>query len=274
MVTPQQVARLETYVKTWHLTPDGEAFPSLAGVLMPVSYQGQPAMLKIAHGEEEQRGAHLMVWWGGDGAARVLAHEGDALLMERATGGTSLVEMARDGRDDEASRILVAVATRLHAPRETPLPGTLVPLARWFAALEPAAARHGGILNASDAAARRLLAQPREVVALHGDIHHGNVLDFGARGWLAIDPKGLIGERGYDFANIFCNPDLEIAASPGRLARQVTVVAEAASLERDRLLKWILAYAGLSAAWSLEDGDDPQTALAVAELAAAELGSA
>ena len=50
------------------------------------------------------------------------------------------------------------------------------------------------------------------------------------------------------------------------------VVARAAGLERTRLPRWILAYAGLSAAWSLEDGDEPALALVVAELAAAELG--
>ena len=108
---------------------------------------------------------------------------------------------------------------------------------------------------------------------LHGDIHHGNILDFGPRGWLAIDPKGLIGERGFDYANLFCNPEAEIAIAPGRLARQVDVVAEAAGLDRRRLLKWIMAYAGLSAAWFLEDGEweAATTPLAVAELAAAEL---
>jgi streptomycin 6-kinase len=45
------------------------------------------------------------------------------------------------------------------------------------------------------ATARELLAKPSEVVVLHGDIHRGNVLDFGPRGWLASDPKGLVGER-------------------------------------------------------------------------------
>ena len=97
------------------------------------------------------------------------------------------------------------------------------------------------------------------------------MLNFGARGWLAIDPKGLAGERGFDLANLFCNPDLRTATAPGRLARQATVVAKVAGLERGRLLRWILAWAGLSAAWTLEDGDDPEVALAVAELAAAEL---
>jgi streptomycin 6-kinase len=146
-------------------------------------------------------------------------------------------------------------------------------LARWFEALEPAA-RHrgvpsGGILSQAAATARALLAEPRDVVVLHGDLHHGNVLDFGPRGWLAIDPKRLLGERGFDFANIFCNPDPAIATAPGRLARQATVVAEAAGLERKQLLKWILAWAGLSAVWFLEDGVKPELDLTVAEIAAA-----
>ena len=107
---------------------------------------------------------------------------------------------------------------------------------------------------------------------LHGDIHHGNVLDGEERGWLAIDPKGLFGERGFDYANIFCNPDGSIALREGRLARQLEVVSEAASLERRRMLEWILAYAGLSAAWSLtSETEQPEVALGVAQIAAAEL---
>jgi streptomycin 6-kinase len=144
-------------------------------------------------------------------------------------------------------------------------------LPRWFAALEPAAARHGGILSLAAATARELLAEPQEVVVLHGDIHHGNVLDFGSRGWLAIDPKRLAGERGFDFANLFCNPDIAVATAPGRLARQASVVADVAGLDRRRLLRWILAWAGLSAAWYLEDEEPAELPLTVARLAAAEL---
>jgi streptomycin 6-kinase len=119
--------------------------------------------------------------------------------------------------------------------------------------------------------ARELLDAPQEVGVLHGDLHHGNVLDFGPRGWLAIDPKGLVGERGFDFANIFCNPDAAVALAPGRLARQTSIVADAAGLDRTRLLQWIVACAGLSAAWIMGDGDHPVLELAVAESAAAEL---
>jgi streptomycin 6-kinase len=117
-----------------------------------------------------------------------------------------------------------------------------------------------------------LLASEREVAVLHGDIHHRNILDFGERGWLAIDPKGYLGDRGFDYANLFCNPDHGTATAPGRLARRIEVVAAAAGLERKRLLRWILAWAGLSATWHLADGTSPQTAFMVGEIAASLMG--
>jgi len=64
-----------------------------------------------------------------------------------------------------------------------------------------------------------LLADQHDVGVLHGDIHHGNILDFGPRGWLTIDPKGLIGERDFDYANLFCNPDLAHPAPSVALKR-------------------------------------------------------
>src|SRR3546814_5307028 len=105
--------------------------------------------------------------------------------------------MARNGRDDEAGRISCALAARRHAPRGKPLP-ELIPLSRWFTELWPAAAQHGGLLSTAAATARELLAEPQDVAVLHGDLHHENVLDAGPRGRLAIDPKRLAGERGFD----------------------------------------------------------------------------
>jgi streptomycin 6-kinase len=149
----------------------------------------------------------------------------------------------------------------------------LVPLTHWFEPLYQAADAHGAILRVSAAAASNLLKTQREIVGLHGDMHHGNVHNFGSRGWLAIDPKGLIAERYFDYANILCNPDEETATAPGRLTRQASVIAEAAHLDRNRLLGWIVAWAGLSAAFSLYDGLPPEGALKFAELAAAGLDS-
>jgi streptomycin 6-kinase len=258
------------YLSRWDLTPDGEPILTHSSRLLPVRRAGVPAMLKIAVEPEERWGAGLLAWWSGKGAVHVWEHEGDALLMERASGGTSLVDLVHQGCDDEASRILCGVAALLHAPRETP-PPALVPLGDWFRELFPAAAKYGGVLGQAAVTAQELLGEPSDVVVLHGDLHHGNILDAGPRGWLAIDPKRLVGERGFDFANIFCNPDWEIATAPGRLARQAQVVAKAAGLEREWLLKWVLAYAGLSAAWSLSVQQSPALALAVGALAAAEI---
>ncbi|MCJ2077612.1 APH(6) family putative aminoglycoside O-phosphotransferase [Methylobacterium sp. E-016] len=266
----------EAYLTRWGLLPDGAPIATHAAHLLPVIKDSRPAMLKLSHEADERLGGVLMEWWGGDGAARVLARDVDALLMERATGAASLTDMARHGQDDEACRILCAAAARLHAPRPKPLP-ELTPLAERFSDLWPAADRHGGILARSAETARALLAHPQEVGALHGDLHHGNVLDFGVRGWLAIDPKHLIGERGFDFANIFTNPDLAdptrpVATQPGRFTRRLDIVAAAGGLDRRRLASWVLAWAGLSASWFLGD-DDPlaETDLQIAALAAAEL---
>lgn len=264
---------LNPWLERWQLVPDGKPFATHTSALLPVLAGDLPAMLKVATEPEEARGAVVLAWWRGEGAARVLKLEGDALLMERAVGGRSLAQMAAAGEDDAATRILCATAARLHTPRPAP-PASAEPLALRFAALAPAAAREGGSLARAQAAATPLLATPREPAVLHGDLHHGNVLDFGGRGWLAIDPKGVYGERSFEFANIFCNPDEATASAPGRLARQADIVVEAAGIDRARLLTWVLAYAGLSAAWSLEDGDNPSLALAVAESAAAELAGA
>jgi streptomycin 6-kinase len=270
----EQTALFEKYLHRWNLVRDGRPIATQSSDLLPVlRNDGAPAVLKIAKCGEERLGNALMVWWNGEGAARVFAQEDDALLLERAIGDKSLTEMARSGRDSEASQIICAVAEELHTVRARTVPN-LISLTAWFGELRSAAGQYGGILAQSLQVSQELLNQPQDIVVLHGDIHHGNILDFGSRGWLAIDPKGLLGERGFDFANIFCNPDLKTAASPGRLALQATVISQAARLERRRLLKWILAYAGLSAAWSLStESENPQTALAVAHLAAGELAS-
>jgi streptomycin 6-kinase len=272
----------EKYLERWQLTPDGDPIVTRGSRLLPVRAGSVPAMLKIALDAEERFGGALMSWWGGEGAARVFAHEEDALLMERAEGTCSLLDMALTGQDDEASRIICNVVARLHAPRLSP-PPVLVPLAEWFQALPLAAVKYGGcreyhgesgdIFGRCIAVADRLLQAQQDVVVLHGDIHHRNILDFGRRGWLAIDPKRVCGERGFDYANLFCNPELATVRAPGRMARQLRVVAEAAGLEEERLLQWIAAYAGLSAAWFLEDGDTESAKgdLAVAELALGEL---
>ncbi|VVN11856.1 aminoglycoside phosphotransferase family protein [Pseudomonas fluorescens] len=81
------------------------------------------------------------------------------------------------------------------------------------------------------------------------------------------------GERGFDYANLICNPDLPTATDPARFRRQLDVIVQAARLDRRRLLQWVLAFAGLSAAWFLEDDALEQASgqLKVAQIAASML---
>ena len=102
-------------------------------------------------------------------------------------------------------------------------------------------------------------------------MHHGNVLD-SERGWLAIDPKGLIGDRGYDYANLFCYP-WDCAEAPSRFGRRARIVSALANLALPRLLNWVIAYTGVTAACALVDGKDPRRALEILEIALAERGS-
>jgi streptomycin 6-kinase len=243
----------DRYLDLWGLVPDGGPILTASGGLLPVVWHARPAMLKVATCDEERRGNALMAWWNGQGAAQVWQHDGDAILLERAQPAPSL-----------------AVA-RLHAHR-APLVPPVVPLHDWFYALLSNDADNDA-LRRSAAIARQLLAGPSvDEVMLHGDIHHGNILHFGDRGWRAIDPKGLRGERTFDYANLFCNPVHDIAVDPVRFERRIAVVADAASLDRRRLLQWILAWSGLSAVWLMEDELPADTRLAVAMLAAGALG--
>lgn len=260
----------EDYLERWALQPAGQAIVTPGSRLLPVLHNGQPAMLKIADCAEELAGAKLMVWWNGRGAARVLQHDDHAMLLEYATGKASLTQWARRNRDDRASATICETLARLHQPRDNP-PEGLLSLDIWFRDLTTPEVAHGGILAYCADTARSLLDSEQDIVVLHGDAHHGNILDFGTRGWLAIDPKFLKGERTFDYANIFPNPDAAVALEPGRLARQARLVSEFAGLDHQRLLRWIVAWAGLSAIWYQQDGMIARTPLAVARLAAAEL---
>jgi len=84
---------------------------------------------------------------------------------------------------------------------------------------------------------------------LHGDIHHRNVRQ-SARGWLAFDPKGLIGERTYDCANTLCNPVMpELVHNEARLLTNAAILADALQLDCQRVLAYTYAYACLNASW-------------------------
>ena len=253
----------EPWLTRWGLVSDGEPIRTHASRLLPVLHGRAPAMLKLPEVEDERRGYLPLEYWNGDGAARLLARSehGEAMLIERATGKRSLAAMARSGAegDDEATIILCDAIAALQKPRGL-VPVGLIPLDIWFRDLFPAAAKHGGLLVRAAAEASALLPTQQDILPLHADLHHDNVLDFGERGWLAIDPKSVIGDRAFEYTILFCDPDLAdpeppVAVAPGAFERRLEIVLAKSGLERQRLLRWIIAWCGLSAAWFLEDED-------------------
>lgn len=270
----------EPWLTRWELVPDGAPIATRGSLLLPVLQDSAPAMLKLPACEDERRGYLPLEFWSGDGAARLLARSenGGAMLIERATGRRSLAAMARSGAkgDDEATAILCDAIAALQKPRGA-APAGLIPLDIWFKDLFPAAARHGGLLARAAAEASALLPAQREILPLHADLHHDNVLDFEGRGWLAIDPKSVIGDRAFEYTILFCDPDLAdpeppVAVAPGIFERRLEIVLAKSGLVRKRLLRWIVAWCGLSASWFMADGDPlAEVNLAVAKRAIAAL---
>src|SRR3989304_2650161 len=128
---------------------------------------------------------------------------------------------------------------QLHRPRSAP-PAELVCLRTWFADLLQPRAALPPLLEQCRSLAERVLQEEHEIRPLHGDLHHDNVLDFGARGWLAIDPKRLLGDRAFDYTTMFSNPDLcgpgiHVATRPERFAARLEQVSALAGLGRARL---------------------------------------
>jgi streptomycin 6-kinase len=256
----------------WGLIEDGEIITRQSSLLQPVIFEGTKAMLKVAMIAEERRGSALMVGWNGDGSAKVFKHQSDILLMERAIAPKSLRQMVLNGSEVEANKIVCGVVAKLHGANCRKV-DDLVPLKTWFSGLGHANAKYGGLFGLCSTVADELLNNPMDIVALHGDIHYDNILDSGKNTWVAIDPKALLGERGFDYANLFCNPTRGIALSETRLRKQVKLIAAEAGLDVTRLLQWIVAWSGLSAAWMLDDGENAQVPLTVAENALRELAA-
>jgi streptomycin 6-kinase len=107
-----------------------------------------------------------------------------------------------------------------------------------------------------------LATDSQPAVLLHGDLHHQNILRDG-EDWVAVDPKGLLGEPAAEAACLLRNPaDPALLA---RAARRAAIIAEVAGLDRLRVLAWGYAGAVIAACWAVEDGTDPAPWLAAAE---------
>lgn len=245
----------------WSLTRPTLLIETASSFVYSVERTGQPpAVLKLLKpGDDERNGGSLLIWYAGNGAAAVYGLARDAVLMELAEGET-LGDVARAGRDAEATGILCDIVQRLHAPRDATPPASLTPLRERFEALFrvgagawPRQARD--LVGRATGIAYNLFDRPIAAIPLHGDIHHDNIVS-GTRGWVAIDPKGLIGDAAYDYANSFLNPERgdDFVISAPRVISHSNIIATRTGIPRRHLLAWASAHAALSAAWDIEDG--------------------
>lgn len=241
------------WLRKWHLTPDGEALSGPNSQVLPVRRANKPLMLKAAMQPREVRAGEYLHWLGGSSSVEVLERESDALLMERAIGESSLVEMEDAGQREAALSLLCEVARALHTPKAS-APSGVMPLELWLQRLSDIAPSNSR-LEVCAKRANAMLSEPQEVRALHGDLHHWNVLDGGSRGWLAIDPNGLIGERAFEFALMVLPTNLVEDTNPNVLRERSHIVAKLANIDPKRLLAWVSIQAGLWASWSAPGRD-------------------
>jgi streptomycin 6-kinase len=219
----------------------------------------QPVVLKVVkrHGDEWRSGEVLEAFEG-RGTVRVYEYVEGAMLLERLRPGGSLVTLSLSGADDQATGVLAETIGAM-SPRA---PAADVPTAKdWGAAFHRyTASGDAQIPEHLVSAARRVFADLCEsqtgVRLLHGDLHHDNVLFDTDRGWLAVDPKGVIGELEYEVGAALRNPyeRPELFADPANIEKRVERFARELGLDATRVLSWAFAQAVVSAIWAVEDG--------------------
>jgi streptomycin 6-kinase len=235
---------------------------------------GTRAVLKIGfpHAEFLTEAAALQVF-DGHGAVRLLESDLDryCTLLERLEPGIPLLSVTDD---EEATSIAAAVMQQLWRP--PPENHRFFTIERWSRDLFTRRERFGGttgrfpepMIDRAQSLFRELMASSAAPVVLHGDLHHDNVLSAQRRPWLAIDPKGLVGEPAYETGSWLRNwlPDLLRQPNPRAiLARRIDQFAEQLGFERVRIRDWAFAQAVLSQVWASEEHDGLPD-LAVAEL--------
>jgi streptomycin 6-kinase len=271
-------ALLDEAARRWELTLGGPFLLSYNYVTSARRADGSEAVLKIeVPGPELTSEMEALRLYDGQGAVRLIDSDAEKgmLLEERIRPGTMLAEM----RDDErATEIAAGVMRALWRPVPTPLHppnfselrkiggtgGGFIHLKDWFDGFKTLRQRYQGgtgplprkLVETAERLAADFFAENEPPVVLHGDLHHYNILQAG-QAWRVIDPKGVIGPRGYEVGPLLINPWGEFFRQPdvaGRIARRFAILSEQLGMERERIRGWGIAHAVLSAWWDIEGG--------------------
>lgn len=265
-----------------------DPFPNLTyHFVVPVTMSdGTDAVLKVGVPNPEMRSEiEALRHFAGVGAVTLLTSEPDLglLIIERLHPGTPLTQMAigDEQQDAEATAIACDVMRGLwREASDSALFRHTGELASGFERLRSQFAGGTGpfpepLVAAAEGYWAELEASSSRQVLLHGDLHHDNILAAQARigAWLAIDPKGYVGDPAFDTGALLRNlwrDRCHILDPAARLRRRIDQMSDELDLERSRIHRWGVAQAVLSVWWSYEDGDtDWAGSLDIAELIAA-----
>ena len=199
----------------------------------------------------------------GRGSCRLLDADTEKgmLLLERLQPGHMLATLEDDVH---ATEIAADVMSQLWRPPTGNIK-SFIKLKDWFDGFKRLRQRYNGktgplpkhLVETAESLSRGLLAENKDETLLHGDFHHFNVLE-SARGWLAIDPKGVIGPKGYEVGPLLINPvpNFLNGSNPKiRTEKRIAILSEMLCMERERVRAWGICHAVLSAWWSIEDND-------------------
>jgi len=216
---------------------------------------------------DELRGAYFLRWRNGVGAVRLLDLDDQTMLLEYGGERVLTAEIEAQG-DNAATDIAADVLARMLTPSSVPAPPELQPLRERFASLFAKAHIErqtvgGSVYIEAAELAERLLANPQDVRPLHGDLHHENII-LSNRGWLVIDPKGVLGDPAFDAGNMFYNP-LELrdtlCLDEHRIAYMAETFGKVLGQSPVAILDHAFAYGCLSACWHAEDANADEESL-------------
>jgi streptomycin 6-kinase len=269
---PQLIARYEDY---WELTSPKPVAHLSYNYVMTAFRNNQPVVLKLGVPQSEfSREIGCLAHYEGDGAPKLLASDikQGAMLMEQIIPGTTLKSYFP--HDEEASLAITAkVIQQLHSAKVLQDP-EFPDIERWHASLNNTSFSSiipEDLLTTAKQLSQHLIATQAEPVLLHADLHHDNILLDENDRWLAIDPKGIIGEPAYDLGAFIRNPFMELRQQTNKqaiLKRRVEAFAEYLDLDRDRIVQWSFVQAVLSACWSMEEknAQEAECAINIAKL--------